>query len=428
MMQNIQVYEAIISMLFVHPCYFQKLWQSKTIDQDLLQGWIFKIYKSHTEDARISNLLLSLALMIMEDEINQSDPTNAIEVHVKCFFTKLYRFLMNGQKCNTNFFREIAEHIILKIMIEEYDNDPLLKESMQMNMEQLDINKPENYYNLGCCLNNKNSKKSSVETEIMIERHMRVIKKMEIYLKNIFSQPSFGGSGMISKEICYFNKKLIDECKYVAEQKEKLFTESTPTKSKDRIEKVVKNAELLVIQLFFSEIGEYLLDSKSYGIFAPESYKELLSKANLTSITNTITSYFQQKKIIAKEEFDTLNIYLEVNSRKSSTIKPLINGLTAYGDYDITLENIILLTEEATELNSRYNAKLTVGDVMTIQNSLIQFLQYPNYFPAGNNDPLVVLLSSLGLEQIDISRFPDQILHHSLNLKINSEYFIFSFR
>jgi len=426
LLQNFQVYEGIISMLFVHPCYFQKLLQSNTIDRDLLESWVIKVYSSPVESNRITNLVLALTLMVVEDEVKESDPSNKVEIHVKSFYPRLYRFLLNGQKCNVNFFKEIAEHVMLKIMIEEYNGDPLIKEALSLSIEQLEINKPENYFNLGCCINDKNNeKKNTMQAEIMIERHIRVIKKMETYLKNIFSQPHFGGTGKISKEISYLNKRIIEEYKYLAENKEKIPNDESPTQFKKRIDKIVKDTELLVIELFFGQIGEFLINSEIHGIIAPEPYKQLFSKTNLESLANTINSYFQQKKIVAKPVFDPLNTYLETHSKKPETIKSFITGLTACEDYDITLENITLITEETIEPISRYNAKFTIEDILKIQNSLIKFLKYPNYLPAGNNDPLMVILNYLGLVEVDLSIFSEQVLQHPLNLKINSEYIFF---
>mmetsp|Transcript_20438 Transcript_20438/g.17787 ORF Transcript_20438/g.17787 Transcript_20438/m.17787 type:complete len:115 (+) Transcript_20438:1178-1522(+) len=69
LMQNIQLYEGIVSMLYNHPCYLQKMIESPRVDSNMVVGWITKIYTSSMDDERSINLLISLCMMTLEKEL-----------------------------------------------------------------------------------------------------------------------------------------------------------------------------------------------------------------------------------------------------------------------------------------------------------------------------------------------------------------------
>lgn len=115
--QNIQIYEGIISTLFNHPCYLHAMLMNKNLDSEKTLDWILKIYKSHAQDERVSNLILSLTLMVLEGEVKVVESPFHPENEIGSLYIKLYGFLMAEQICNKKFIKEITEYILNKIII-----------------------------------------------------------------------------------------------------------------------------------------------------------------------------------------------------------------------------------------------------------------------------------------------------------------------
>ena len=430
-LQNIQVYEGILSCLFTHPCYWYNMLKNRNMDHQMVLEWIFKMYRSDGE-GRVVNLALSLALMLLEDEVGLAKPSSLEEVNVLTNYTKLYNFLIKSQECNRNFIREIVAYIIQDIIMQEYTDAMLEEEQL---IDGIDHNSraskgskrtvevsdsAQHYYNLEYHFNIKNGNPRYGQFDKALERCLSLVKKLENYLKGILSEPHFSVQGKISREVCYLNARIIEEYRHFFEKKVQS-SEGAYSSLDAQVTRTVREAELLVIDMFFNRISEYLINYEIHGIQVPLELKKLLSIENLKSIGGVITAYFQRKEVCNDPAYDRLNHYTQTISKKYDTVKLFIQGMTAHDDFDLTLDNILRVTEDSACFKDRYNSLFTVKDIIELQNSLAKLAKTPGFFVAGENDPICVMLNYLEFEEYDLAKFPYQVLQNRVNMKINSK-------
>lgn len=182
-----------------------------------------------------------------------------------------------------------------------------------------------------------------------------------------------------------------------------------------------KKAEFFVLEIFFGKIAKVLVDYKNYGINVPKVYEGILSPQNLNSLSMVIMKYLQKEEINGEIEFASINDYINVNSKSTQVINNLIRGVTSHDDYNLTVDNLLCTLEESIKVEERYNCKLTVKDIINIQNFLIRNKQTFKILLRGADDPIYVMTNYLKDNYLDPNSFTFEMLNYKINLKINSK-------
>lgn len=423
--QNIHIYEGIVSVLFSHPCYLFKMLKSGVMSENMVLGWIFKLYKAPVEDTRIMNLLLALNLMVVEDEIKEAMPLSDLKMKREFCFPKLYNFLMDQQLNNISFMKEITELIIQKMTAQDDPENIVYRESFSTNLY---IRKKEetyddiirHWFDLEYHVSHIEEEGGSERFALVVERCVNLIEEVEFYLKSLFSDPHFSVKKRISREIRYLNSQIIKECQYHAEQA--MQKENRTLNSKMiQVNLAVRDAELFIIKIFFEKLPEYIIKYSTLGIIVDNSHKLILSPENLQSISNVFKAYFEHKEISSDPVYQTINNVTTRNSKRPQVVKAFIQGMAAHDNFDITIDNILRVTEEAVNLNERYNTNLTVKEVVEIQNALIKAEDDPKLLLKHQDDPLLEMVNCIRYLDIDMDKIPLTTLQQEVKLKINSK-------
>lgn len=457
-LQNIQIYEGIVSMFYNHPCYLHKILKSDLIDANIVLDWVFKVYGSHKEDDRSINQVLSLALMVLEEEVETFPITQQSVVKLMSNFVKLYDFIQMSQLENVRFLREIAEYLLLNVVIKNYY--PEFNFSDRTNTGKFDMaisdmgtnhgdDRPskrgvqediEDYFNLEPYIKNQKDPRSEKFKRIS-QRCLGFIEKMESYLKSILARPDFSVLGKMSPQIRYFHSRILDEYKNNAVRKTHTKEEKSKKDTLDAMG-IVRKTEFFVLELFFGKLSKILVEYKEHGIRVPKEYESILSPQNLSNLSMLVTKYLQKEELGQKDEitgknpFVLINDYINTHSRSTQVVNNLIRGMTSHDDYNITLDNIQRTLEDSMTIEDRINCKLSVKDIINLQNFLIKnsqnanliFIKYSTDKDKDKDndkepdlDPVAIMVDYLKENQRELSSFAFEMLDYKVNLKINSK-------
>ena len=409
-LQNIQIYEGIITMLYNHPCYLYKILTSGLTDINIVLDWISKIYSSAQDDERTVNLLVSLCVMMLQDELKHYPLENPTLIRLMSLFAKIYNQIFSLQSSNVKFIKEIVEYLVKEVIIGEFYANYDKSQSETDNLSDL--------FNLDYFTKHKEQivEKRSQFEETM-ERCIQFLKRMDSYIDSVMSKPDFIYSGKISRQLRYLHYRIIQEFKNVAEKDNQF-----QNKMSNKVPTAIRKGEFLVIELFFGNIAHYLINHKNYGILVPKKYAQILSEKNLQSLAIVISKYFSKEDIALEKAFSKINDFIKVNSRSTDSVNNIIRSMTHYDGYDITLDNLQKIVEDSFNFKERYNSKMTVRDLITLQNFIIKNLKSDKIFVRTHSeDPVYIMVNSLEGSQVDVNEFTFDILSHKVNLKINSK-------
>lgn len=446
-LQNIQIYEGIVSMFYNHPCYLHKILKSDLVDANIVLDWVFKVYGSHKEDDRSINQVLALSLMVLEEEVETFPITQQSVVKLMSNFVKLYDFIQMSQLENVRFLREIAEYLLLNVVIQNYypdfnASDRTIHGKFDFALNEIGTLSPdrarkniqediEDYFNLEPYIKNQKDPRSEKFKRI-VQRCLGFIERMEIYLKSILARPDFSVLGKMSPQIRYFHARILEEYKNTAIRK----THSKEEKSKkDGVDATgaIRKAEFFILELFFGKLSKIIVEYKEHGIRVPKEYERILSPQNLSNLGLLITKYLQKEEIGTKDEitgknpFVVLNDYINTHSRSTQVVNNLIRGMTSHDDYNITLDNIQRTLEDSMRVEERINCRLSVKDIINLQNFLIKNREHGNLIfirdphDPVHNDPVNVMVDYLKENQRELNSFAFEMLDYKVNLKINSK-------
>jgi len=437
-LQNIQIYEGIVSALFNHPCYFHKMLKSDLIEKNIVLDWVFKIYGSQVDDERIIAHILSLALMCLEEEVETYSLKQQSVIRLMSSFVKMYNFIQDIQQENISFIKELAEYVLLQLVIKENhpdynvfrlshsakhkvnsedgSNHVTEENDREIFLEGGEVENVKDMFNIEYYIKHRHEAEK-VKAQRLFRRCLTLIKKFEGYLKSLLSRPDFCELGKISTQIRFFNSRIIEEYKKAALKKasEKEKSSNFDTSSN------VRRAELLVLDIFFGRMSEVILNYKDYGIKIPREYEDILSQKNLEGIAMLITKYFQKEEVAQGKPFTSLNDYITVTSKSTPIISSLIKGMTNYNSYDITAESLLRTVEDSLKLKEKYIYKLTVKDIINLQNFLIKNRNNLKVLVRGSDDPLYVLTEYFKDFYLSLNNFSFDMLAYKVTLKVNSK-------
>ena len=436
-LQNIQIYEGIVSMMFLHPCYFHKMLKSELIDPNMVMDWAFKIYGTHNEDDRVINQMLALGLMILEDEVEQYPIHQQGVVKMRSHFVKVYNFIQAQQRENMNFIKEIVQYMLINVVIKDYypgfnaarnrdfegliqlnanDDDPLLTGDF---IEEIELERYENepideLFDVEYYIKHRDES-NKPKAQRVLRRCLGFIKKFEVYIKSILSRPDFSVMGKISPQLRYFASRILQEYKNTIK------VDPFDPRGQGNVNEasvVAKRTEFFLIDLFFGKVADVLFNYKDYGIRIPKEYQDILSPQNLSGLALVITKYLEKEQISTGQFFAPINDYISVNSKSTFIINPLVRGLINHDDYDLTLDNILRTLDDSMKIKDRYISKLSVKDVINIQNFLIKNRSKMQIFIRGVDDPMSIMTEYLKDNHLDLSSFAFEMLEYRINLKI----------
>ena len=437
-LQNIQIYEGIISALYNHPCYFHKMIKSGLIEKNIVLDWAFKVYGSQMDDDRSINLVLTLALMLLEEEVESYSLKQQSVIRLMASFVKLYNFIQEYQHENINFIKEIAEHLLLNIVIrdnhpdynifrnsvsaknkqsEEGSNQYTLEENdREIFLGRGEVEYVRDLFNIEYYIKHRHEADTN-KAGRLIKRCLSMIKKFESYLKSLLMRPDFCELGKMSPQIRFFNHKIIEEYKKAAIKKatEKEKQNDVDTSSNAR------RAELLVMDIFFGKIAEVIVNYKDYGIKIPREYEDILSPQNLENIAMLITKYFQKEEIAQGHHFTPLNDYITITSKSTKVVANFIKGMTSYVDTNVTAESLLRAVEDSLKLKEKYIYKLTVKDIINIQNFLTANRNNLKVLLRGSDDPLYILTEYLKDYYLSLNNFSFDMLAYKVTIKVNTK-------
>lgn len=415
-LQNIQVYEGIISTLYNHPCYFYKMLKSDLIEKNTVLDWICKIYGSQLEDDRSINHVLTLGIMLLEDEVEIYKLQQQSVIILMSCFAKLYHFIQEYQKENINFIKEIAQHLLGQVGVQiteerekEREMPPMINKVPTRSM--FDV---EDYIKHHKKADEKVGKSSESDFP---DRCLKLLENFELHLKSVLSRLDFAELGKMSPQIRYFNNRIIEEYK-----KEQINAPPKKKKHMPDLATTTKLAELLVMNLFFGKLPEVILNYKEYGVKVPIEHEDILSPENLQGISLLITKYFQKEVIIQDvESFDSLNNFITASSKKAQVVDELIKGMISSVNTNITAQSLLRTVEDSLSLKEKYVYKLTVKDIINIQNFVITNRNNTKVILKGSEDPLYILTEPLKDFALELSNFSFDVLAYKVTLKVNSK-------
>ena len=238
-LQNIQLYEAILGYLYVHPCYIYKIIQSNLIDTTVALDLIIKIYGTSKNDDHVANIVIGLGVLLLKDDVKKYPINQASLFKLTSHTSKIYEYLLNLHTSNTNFFKKILDFIINKVLCGVIYND-LHRKYQKAKQEhkpddilddvniQLDNNSGNNNQidedfeqvlrtGLSFDVNNENS--SLFFTESNEEKIDRIIDALSLsvnYILELINEQDFLIKKKVSKHIKYLNFRIIEEYKLAA--------------------------------------------------------------------------------------------------------------------------------------------------------------------------------------------------------------------
>ena len=111
------------------------------------------------------------------------------------------------------------------------------------------------------------------------------------------------------------------------------------------------------------------------------------------SLAILVNKFFSREDVAIEKEFEDINDYIKILSRSTDTVNNIIRGMRNFDHYDIVLDNIARTIEDTYRVQDRYNSKLSVRDLISMQNFFCQYLNSPQMFLQPiESDPLAIIM------------------------------------
>jgi hypothetical protein len=415
-LQNIQIYEGMISILYNHPCYLYQLKTSNILDSNIVVDWILKIFGGKADDDRTINILTSFCITLMKAELQEFKLDQPNLIKMMSGFSKVYDHILSYQTCNMNFLTEIISYLVNDVLLGEFyeewrEGNRATQGNEDNDFQPIGRNEEiDEYLNLDFYVKNKQNI-GCEDFQFKVQRSIRFLKRMEAYIDEILSKPDFIYLNKMSKQVRYLNHVIIEE--YKLQGRDHRLHSANAAERK---------GESLVTELFFQRLSAMLINYEKYGIYVPKEKRGILSEKNIMSLAILINKFFSREDVAIEKEFEDINDYIKILSRSTDTVNNIIRGMRNFDHYDVVLDNIARVIEDTYKVQDRYNSKLSVRDLITMQNFFCQYLNNPQIFLQPiENDPLAIIMRYVENSQLDPNEFSYEVLNYKVNLRVNSK-------
>lgn len=137
LLQNIQIYETLISFLQFHPCYFERIFRSGAMEKNQLFEFITLIYGNNINNEKAANNLGALLLRFLPEEMNAFAEQGTAVLKMSTVFTKLYELVITMQPNTVRYLEEIAEYIIKNLLVKNVLEE-LKKEAKELTKIEME--------------------------------------------------------------------------------------------------------------------------------------------------------------------------------------------------------------------------------------------------------------------------------------------------
>ena len=461
-LKNIQLYETIVGLLYLHPCYlFQLLIKKSSFEEEKVLNMIYRLYTENTGTTQKNkSYLISMCKMLLKSEREDIIKKKLSLSDYETKFVKIYRKIIERSPITINYFNRLKQNMLPLIVkycsdyLESTASNPIQLDGEEISEDAIDLNPEGNdgapgLKILGAALTMKQS--MNVDTPSIAEpERTTTADQLHVCLKEIID--SF--LDMLNENFSDINiNETILGLDLVALNYEiyGLFKQMNSESLKAKLDGQLSNKRMVVAILFSYFFN--LLGTRDAiwinGVEKHEKYSERLS-SHLSIVLDQICKIFQkagERGLLEKKVFG-LNetgepFYPGLVQHYGQTIHLIFKGI-AKSNNDLYDNSLLNASENLkhTFSNDTDMVSIPLGEIIRLKNLLVKCFKDEQLEKDGNSDAtgaddtifltrpdtynaLRVVISYINEDEFEYDSIDITDLHINLNIKLRNKFFFY---
>jgi hypothetical protein len=460
-LKNIQLYETIVGLLYLHPCYLYQLLIKKTsFEEEKVLNMIYRLYTENTGSTKKNkSYLISMCKMLLKSEREDIIKKKLSLSDYETKFVKIYRKIIERSPMTIQYFNRLKQNLlplIVKYCSEylESDSNPIHLDSEEVSEDAIDLNHESNNGSpglkiLGRALNKKQTQRTDTPSMPGNERTTNA-DQLHVCLKEIIDSfldilnENFSDVN-INETILGLDLVALNYEIYL------LFKQMNSESLKAKLEGQLSNKRM-VVAILFSYFFNFLGTRDQIwinGVEKHEKYSERLS-SHLSIVLDQICKIFQkagergllEKKVFGLNETGEA-FYPGLVQHYGQTIQLIFKGISKTNNdlYDNSLVNASENLKH-TFSNDTDMVSIPLGEIIRLKNLLVKCFKAEQEEKDGKGDAtraddtifltrtdtynaLRVVVSYINEDEFEYDSIDITDLHINLNIKLRNKFFFY---
>lgn len=461
-LKNIQLYETIVGLLYLHPCYLYQLLIKKTsFEEEKVLNMIYRLYTENTGSTKKNkSYLISMCKMLLKSEREDIIKKKLSLSDYETKFVKIYRKIIERSPMTTQYFNRLKENLLPLIVkycseyLESTDSNPIHLDTEEVSEDAIDLNHESNNGSpglniLGRALNKNQTQRTDSQSIRENERATNA-DQLHVCLKEIIDSfldilnENFSDVN-INETILGLDLVALNYEIYL------LFKQMNSESLKAKLDGQLSNKRMVVAILFSYFFN--LLGTRDQiwinGVEKHEKYSERLS-SHLSIVLDQICKIFQkagergllEKKVFGLNETGEA-FYPGLVQHYGQTIQLIFKGI-ANTNNDLYDNSLVNASENLkhTFSNDTDMVSIPLGEIIRLKNILVKCFKAEQEEKDAKGDAtraddtifltrtdtynaLRVVVSYINEDEFEYDSIDITDLHINLNIKLRNKFFFY---